>query len=318
METILKGVAVEVEGLTHTYGERTALENVSFVVYRGEIFGLLGPNGSGKTTAFRILNTLYAPSRGKVKVFDMDVRRDPLAARRRIGVVFQSSSLDKKLTVLENLRHQGHLYGLYGRTLVDRSHRLLERFQLHDRSNNPVEELSGGMRRRVELAKAFLHDPEILLLDEPTTGLDPGARRELWAYIEELRQQEGTTVLLTTHLMEDAERCERLGILDRGRLIAVDSPASLKEKIGNDVISLETKDPERLKELIRARFGGEPMVLDGRIRMERRQGHTFITQLIEAFPGQIDAVTVRKPNLEDVFIRLTGHKFWQGKQGFSA
>jgi ABC-2 type transport system ATP-binding protein len=178
-----------------------------------------------------------------------------------------------------------------------------------DRKADLVETLSGGQRRRVELAKGLLHKPEVLLLDEPSTGLDPRVRRELSDYLEQLRDKDGMTILLTTHLMEEADRCDRLAILDRGRLVALSTPRLLKERIGGDVISVETTQPQPLAEQITKRFGVEAQVLDGSVRVERANGHRFIAELVEAFPGQIDAVSIHKPSLEDVFIRLTGHRF---------
>jgi len=302
--------AIEVENLRHVYGNRQALAGVTFTVSRGEIFGLLGPNGGGKTTVFKILSTLLLPTGGRAQIFDLDVVRESHRVRRCIGVVFQSPSLDKKLTVVENLRHQGHLYGLRGRTLSHRIHELLTPMGLADRARELVETLSGGLQRRVELAKGLLHRPHLLLLDEPSTGLDPGARRDFWGHLQALRRQAGVTILLTTHLMEEAEGCDRLGILDRGRLVALGSPNALKEKIGGDVITVQTQEPEKLRDQIREKFGGEPKVLDGTVRIERPKGHEFIPQLVEAFPGQIEAITLGKPTLEDVFIQQTGHRFW--------
>jgi ABC-2 type transport system ATP-binding protein len=298
-----------VEALTHRYGERTALNRVGFEVARGEIFGFLGPNGGGKTTLFRILSTLVAPSEGNVRMFGIDAVRDQNEIRRRIGVVFQAPSLDRKLTVLENLRHQGHLYNLRGQDLQSRIDQLLTRFGMADRKGDLVETLSGGQRRRVELAKGLLHKPQVLLLDEPSTGLDLRVRRELSDYLERLRDEDGMTVLLTTHLMEEADRCDRLAILDRGQLVALNTPRHLKEQIGGDVISVETRQPQPLAEQIGKRFNIEARVLEGSVRIERTNGHRFITELVEAFPGQIDAVSVHKPTLEDVFIHLTGHRF---------
>ena len=292
-----------VETLTHRYGERTALDKVSFTVARAEIFGLLGPNGGGKTTLFRILCTLMQPTEGRALMEGGPINR------HRIGVVFQSPSLDKKLTVLENLRHQGHLYGLSGPTLATRMTELLARFGLSDRANDLVEKLSGGLRRRVELAKGLLHRPELLLLDEPSTGLDPLARRELSDYLEALRKNDGVTVLLTTHLMEEADRCDRLALLDRGRLVALDRPAALKEQVGGDVISISAREPEQLREKIQKQFGVQATLVDRVLRIERPRAHEFIPGLVEAFPGAIDSVSVGKPTLEDAFIHLTGHRF---------
>jgi ABC-2 type transport system ATP-binding protein len=294
---------LKIESLTHRYGERTALDGVSFSVRRGEIFGLLGPNGGGKTTLFRILSTLMTPTEGRVLMDGGPIDR------HRIGVVFQSPSLDKKLTVRENLVHQGHLYGLRGPVLGSRIGELLARFGLADRANDFVEKLSGGLRRRVELAKGLLHQPELLLLDEPSTGLDPLARRELGDYLEELRKKDGMTALLTTHIMEEADRCDRLAIIDRGRLVAVDTPHALKERVGGDVITVGSIHPAELKVQIEKRFGVKTSMVENSIRIERPRGHEFVPTLVEAFPGEIDSVSVGKPTLEDVFIHLTGHRF---------
>ena len=298
-----------VEALTHRYRERVALNNVSFTVARGEIFGLLGPNGGGKTTLFRILSTLVPPRQGTVRMFGIDLLQGRAEIRRRIGVVFQAASLDRKLTVTENMRHQGHLYRLRGHELQSRMDELLARFGMADRKADLVETLSGGQRRRVELAKGLLHKPQVLLLDEPSTGLDPRVRRELTEYLEQLRDRDGMTILLTTHIMEEADRCDRIALLDRGNLVALSTPRQLKESIGGDVISVETRQPQPLAEQIARRFNIEARVLDGSVRIERANGHKFITELVEALPGQIDAISVHKPTLEDVFIRLTGHRF---------
>jgi ABC-2 type transport system ATP-binding protein len=301
---------VEVDHLGFRYGDRTALEDVSFQVQAGEIFGLLGPNGGGKTTLFRILSTLVRPASGTARVFGLDAAREPEAVRWTIGVVFQAFSLDRKLTAAENLLHQGRLYGLRGPALRARASEALARVGLADRAGDRVETLSGGQQRRVELAKGLLHAPRLLLLDEPSTGLDPGGRRDLWQYLSHLRGN-GVTVLVTTHLLEEAERCDRLAILDRGRLVAHGSPEALKSQIGGDVIVLGARDPETLRGQIEERFSLTAATIDGTLRIEQERGHEFIAQLVEAFPGQIDSVTVHKPTLEDVFIRRTGHRFWE-------
>src|SRR5581483_2203957 len=237
---------ISVRDLVHRYDNRPALNGVSFDVRPAEIFGLLGPNGSGKTTMFRILSTLMVPLGGRAIILGHDAARDPTKLRREIGVVFQSQSIDLKLTAAENLRHQGHLYGIQGAALRKRFGEILGRVGLADRANDKAETFSGGMQRRLELAKGLLHGPRVLLLDEPTTGLDPGARRDVWQYLSILRDEEQVTVLVTTHLMEEAERCDRLAILNEGMLVALGTPAELKQEIGGDVIVLETKSPEIL------------------------------------------------------------------------
>ncbi|HEX3662248.1 MAG TPA: ABC transporter ATP-binding protein [Acidobacteriaceae bacterium] len=304
---------IALDRVSHDYGTRRALDELSFTVNRGEIFGLLGPNGSGKTTLFRILSTLMVPSGGRATLQGFDVAREPNQVRQQIGIVFQARSLDPKLTVAENLKHQGHLYGLHGALLRTRIQEVLTRVGLLDRSSDLVETLSGGQQRRVELAKGLIHSPEVLLLDEPSTGLDPGARRDLWLYLRTLRDQEGVTVLVTTHLMEEAEHCDRLAILNEGKLVALGSPAELKAQIGGDVVALETADPEQAAQLaaqLAGRFGVHPVVVDQFVRVEREQGHRFAAEIVEAFPGKIEAVSVAKPSLEDVFIDRTGHRFW--------
>jgi len=301
---------ISVQNLVHRYGDRTALNGVSFDVRPAELFGLLGPNGSGKTTLFRILSTLMIPVAGRALILGFDAARDPNNLRRHIGVVFQAQSIDIKLTAAENLRHQGHLYGLRGAALKSRIQEMLARVGLADRAREKAETFSGGMQRRLELAKGLLHHPSVLLLDEPTTGLDPGARRDLWQYLQILRDEEKVTVIVTTHLMEEAEHCDRLAILNEGKLVALGTSAELKHEIGGDVILLDTRDPEAIAEKIRARFEVDAQVLDGQVRLERENGHRFITDVVETFPGEIEAISVSKPTLEDVFIHRTGHKFW--------
>jgi ABC-2 type transport system ATP-binding protein len=302
---------ISVQNLVHRYENRTALNGVSFDVRSAELFGLLGPNGSGKTTLFRILSTLMIPTAGRAFVLGCDVARDASRLRNQIGVVFQAQSIDPKLTAYENLWHQGHLYGLRGDALKKRVLEILSRVGLADRAKERVETFSGGMQRRIELAKGLLHRPGVLLLDEPTSGLDPGARRDLWQYLQILRDQEHVSVLVTTHLMEEAEKCDRLAIMNEGNLVALGSPAELKTEIGGDVILLDAaQDAGLVAERIRLRFHVETAVLGNQVRIERENGHRFVPDLVEAFPGEIQAISVSKPALEDVFIHRTGHRFW--------
>lgn len=306
--------AIEVNDLGHRYGDRIALDGISFDVRPAEIFGLLGPNGSGKTTLFRILSTLMVPSSGSALIAGFDPAKQPNQVRRRIGVVAQAQSVDLKLTARENLMHQGHLYGLSGARLKHRIAEMLERVALSDRADDLVETFSGGMQRRVELAKGLMHRPSVLLLDEPTTGLDPGARRDLWLYLDSLRAQEGVTVLVTTHLMEEAERCDRLAILSHGKVVALGTPAELKSEIGGDVIQFEADDPEALAERIHRRFGIICAIEESTVRLERAQGHRFAAEVMEAFASDIQSVNISRPTLEDVFGNRTGHRFWTESQ----
>ncbi len=297
---------ITVRNLTHRYGDRTALANVSFDVRKGEIFGLLGPNGGGKSTLFRILTTMMAPGGGTASIAGKDVVREAAEVRRSIGVVFQTQSLDKALTVEENLRAQGHLHGLSGAGLRERMAWAMGLLALNDRRGDLVSALSGGLRRRAEIAKALLHRPPVLLMDEASTGLDPAARRELSRNIEALRDSEGLTVLLTTHILEEAERCDRLILLHQGNVVTSGSPGELRSRIGGDVVVLESADASALAGGIAQRFGASAAAKDGQVRVEIANGHRFIAEVVEAFPGAIDSVELRKPTLEDVFVKETG------------
>lgn len=300
---------VDVRDLAFSYGDRPALDGISFSLDRRRILGLLGPNGSGKTTLFRILCTLLQAHGGQVRLAGLDPATDPAGVRRRMGVVFQTNSLDQELTVAENLVCQGRLHGLRGARLKARIEELLERFDLDGRRNSRVRTLSGGMRRRTELAKGLLHRPQILLLDEPTAGLDPQIRQEFWEHLTDLRDSAGITILFTTHLMEEAEVCDRVVILDQGRVVTEGNPVELKDRIGGDVIVVHARDPNGLKTRIQARFPGRASVVNGAVRMEQRRGHELIRDLMEEFSGEIQAVSLGKPTLEDVFIRETGREF---------
>lgn len=299
---------VAVEDLSHRYGSRAALSQVSFAVAAGSVFGLLGPNGSGKSTLFRILSTVLAPSEGRAMVAGFDVVNDPGEVRCKIGVVFQSQSLDRKLTVEENLKAQGHLYGLAGAPLRGRVSDALGRLGLDDRRSDIVGSLSGGLMRRVEIAKAVLHEPSVLLMDEPSTGLDPVARREMWQYLDDLRKTREVTILVTTHLLDEADRCDRLLLLHQGRIVAEGAPAELKSRVGGDVVVLESNDAPSLSQRLAERFRVQPILVDGVVRVEIEGGHRFVAEAVEAFPGAIQSVIYHKPTLEDVFVDLTGAK----------
>lgn len=316
--------AVETHSLRHTYPARSnakggmALKGIDFSVERGEVYGFLGPNGSGKTTLFKILSTLIEPSGGTAFIFGHDVVKDVDEARKKMGVVFQYPSLDKMLTVEENLISQGHLYGISGAALKKRVEEMMGRFGLTPRRGESVQHLSGGYRRRVELAKGLIHSPELLILDEPSTGLDPAARREFWETIAALKKKNGMTVLVTTHMGEEGDRCDRLAIMYEGGVIAEGTPDQLKAGIGGDVITINSAEPDLLLDTLDTKFGVRPVLLDGVIRLELPRGHEMIPRIVEAFPGKITAISVGKPTLEDVFVHKTGRMLWLGTEGEAA
>ena len=300
--------AIDARGVVYRYGDRAAVDGVSLRVGVGEIVGLLGPNGSGKTTLFRVLCTGVGPAEGAASIFGLDVVRDRDAVRRALGVVFQNPSLDGELTARENLRHHGHLYGLGGADLKRRIAAALDRADLVDRADDRTKTFSGGMRRRLELAMAVLHGPRLLLLDEPSTGLDPAARLDWWRAVSGLRDAEGMTVLFTTHLMDEAERCDRLVMLDRGRVIADDSPAALRGAVGGEVVRLHGRDLPALARRLAAE-GIEAERVEDELRIERPDGRSLVGQLAEKYPDLIDFAAVGRPTLDDAFVRLTGRKF---------
>lgn len=301
--------AIAVDALAHRYGDREALRGVSFDVQDGEILGLLGPNGGGKTTLFRVLSTLVTPTAGTIRVSGFDVRRAPRDVRRHLGVVFQAPALDPLLTTSENLHCHGQLYGLHGRALRERMAEVLDALSLADRRDTPVRQLSGGLQRRVEIAKALVPSPRVLALDEPSTGLDPNARREVWDLLQRRRRDHGTTVLLTTHAMDEAAMCDRVAILHEGRLVALGTPQNLTATIGGEVLWITARAPQAAADRLRAEFGVAADVVDGRVRIERERAHEFIPAVIEAFPGEVDAVTFSRPTLDDVFVHHTGRRF---------
>lgn len=306
-------LAVEISNLSHAYGARTALSDLSLSIASGEIVAVLGPNGGGKTTLFRLLSTLIPIKSGRVCLLGHDLAREAALARRLMGVVFQAPSLDKKLTVVENIRLQGSLYGLSGSRLRAREQEMLAALALTERAGERTEALSGGLRRRVELAKGLIHEPRLLLLDEPSTGLDPAARSDLWTYLRRVRSERGVTIVLTTHLLEEADKADRIAILNEGRLVAWDAPDALRATVGGDAITIQSAQPARLCAAIRERFGCGASVLDETVRLEQADGYQWISRLVEAFPDEIQSITLGKPTLEDVFIDRTGHRFMQDK-----
>lgn len=298
--------AIQVEHVIKSFGSRMALNDVTLSVSTGQIVALLGPNGGGKTTLFRILCSLLKPDAGWVAICGADPRQSPNAVRRHIGVVFQSPSLDKKLTCKENLKHHGHLYGLWGLSLRRRIRELLEAFGLLDRANDRVETLSGGLARRVEIAKSMLPGPRVLLLDEPGSGLDPAARRELWRQLDRLRSTDGVTVLMTTHQVDESQQCDRVAILDAGRLVAEGAPEELVRRVRGDVITIHADDPDELAQRIQSEYSLPAVVVNGAIHLETTHGAEQVPRLARALGDRIRSLTLGRPTLEDVFIHVTG------------
>ena len=298
---------VRLSELSLRYGKREVLRGVSLEVRPGELFGLLGPNGSGKSSLLRILATLLNPGQGLAEIKGRSVTADPVGVRHSLGVVFQAPSVDDKLTVTENLRLQGHLYGLSGQTLKSRIQDVLARFQLAQRAGDKVGTLSGGYRRRVELAKALLHRPPVLLLDEPSAGLDLAAQRSFWEALADLRRENGLTILVATHLMDEAERCDRVAMLDQGALVAMDTPAGLKKALGETVIRLDTGDPKTLAEAIRTRLGLEARVVNEAVQLGGSDPAQIIPKLWKEFGSSLRHLHLGHPTLADVFLTRTGH-----------
>ncbi|MEZ6130113.1 MAG: ATP-binding cassette domain-containing protein [Planctomycetaceae bacterium] len=299
--------ALNVAHLSHHYGSHQALNNITFDVAEGCLFGLLGPNGSGKTTLFRLLATLLPVQHGTVTIGGFDLKSQPADIRRRLGVTFQSPALDSRLSVVENLQCHGRIYGLHGAELKQRIDQLLSDFDLSDRRRSLVGDLSGGLRRRVELAKGLLHFPSLLLLDEPSTGLDPAARRQFWDLIG--RQRSGMTVIVTTHLMEEAEGCEQLLLLDKGRIVAEGSPTDLQTSLHGERLTLRTSDNAGLRSQVEALLQCEGRTIGDRLCFRVNNAATALQQVMSQFGQQVLSAEVARPTLEDVFLEKTGRDF---------
>ena len=301
--------AVKIEGLSHRYSDRVALDKLDLDCIEGQLTAILGPNGSGKSTLFRVLSTLLAPQSGRISIFGFDLATETNSVRQRLGVVFQSPSLDRKLTVVENLQHQGHLYGLMGRKLQDRIEYLARNLSIADRISHRVETLSGGLQRRVELAKGLLNCPKLLLLDEPTSGLDPAARNAFWDLVNTTVKIEKTTVLFTTHLIDEAEVGDHLAILDSGRVIIHGTPRELKAEIRKDVVILRSSQLEELARAVRSRYKAKAIVVGSTLRIESNDGTEIMKSLLSEYDGQIESISKSKSDLEDVYFQKTGKKF---------
>ncbi|MSP79161.1 MAG: ATP-binding cassette domain-containing protein [Dehalococcoidia bacterium] len=299
--------AIVVEKLGKQFGKISAVQDVSFTVHEGELFGFLGPNGAGKTTTINILCTLLRPTSGQARINGFDVMQQRSQVRRSIGLVFQGPTLDEYLTGFENLRFHAYAYSIPAPERDERMRELLQLVELWDRRNDRVRTYSGGMRRRLELARGLLTRPRVLFLDEPTLGLDPQTRRRIWEYILEMRRREGMAVFLTTHYLDEAEHCDRVGIIDHGSIVELDTPDRLKDLIGGDIVSLRVEDEERALMELRGRFGLEPAVFDNTIQFNVPHADQFLPEFIREFSLPLQAVSLRRPTLEDVFLKLTGH-----------
>jgi ABC-2 type transport system ATP-binding protein len=298
--------AVSVERLYKSFGEIVAVDGVSFRVNVGETFGFLGPNGAGKSTTINILCTLSRPSSGHAEVAGHDVVSEDAEVRRNIGLVFQDTTLDDYLTAIENLRFHAELYGVPKDEAEPRIRTVLEMVELWERRKSIVSTFSGGMKRRLEIARGLLHSPRVLFLDEPTVGLDPQTRSHIWEYIETLKESERITIFLTTHYMDEAEHCDRIAIIDHGRIVAVDTPEALKASVGQDRVEIRTSDDDRAIAELKARFRLDATISEGAVRLYTAGGDTFVPRLFAELTVPIQAVSVVHPTLDDVFMSYTG------------
>ena len=297
---------IEAKGLVKKYGDLEAVAGIDLEVYGGEIFGFLGPNGAGKSTTNSMLCTLLTPTAGIARVAGIDVVRDPAAVRQRIGLVFQDPSLDDQLTARENLEFHAFVYSVPAPDRRRRIDEMLNLLQLADRASSAVKTFSGGMKRRLEIARGMLHQPQVLFLDEPTIGLDPQTRKSIWTHLNELRDTKGVTIFMTTHYMDEAEYCDRIAIIDRGKIVALGTPDELKAMVGGDVVTITSTAPGAAAKEIEDMLGVKPARDNGTLRMEVPDGKAFVPRLVRELSAPVDTVTLRRPSLDDVFLKLTG------------
>ncbi len=298
--------AIEVRGLVRRFGTFTAVDAIDFAVRPGEVFGFLGPNGAGKSTTIKMLCTLLRPTAGTARVNGYDVLRDPARVRQSIGIIFQDYSLDDRITAEENLRFHAMIYHVPHDVRAARIRQMLAMVDLTDRAGDRVRAFSGGMKRRLEIARGLLHHPAVLFLDEPTVGLDPQTRQNIWEHIHELRKREGITVFMTTHYMDEAENCDRIAIIDHAKIIALETPVALKAQMGGDVVRLRTADNAAARDLWAQQFGIAAREEGEMLRFEVEHGDTFVPQLLRHTAMDVQAVEIARPTLNDVFLRLTG------------
>lgn len=318
-ETDVNTAVIEVHDLARRFGLTRAVKGVSFQVSAGEVFGFLGPNGAGKTTTINMLCTLLRPTSGSARVNGFDVVRQRSDVRRAIGLVFQQSTLDEALSAEQNLRFHAYAYSVPSDLREQRMRELLTLVELWDRRKGSVRTFSGGMKRRLEIARGLLHRPRVLFLDEPTLGLDPQTRRRIWDYLAELRARERLTVFLTTHYMDEAEHCDRIAVIDHGEIVALDTPEHLKSAVGGDLITISAVDGRASADELRQRYGIAPIVDDGKGTVSFRvpAGEAFLPEFVRGFGQRLEAISVRRPTLDDVFLHLTGREIRDGEQGLS-
>lgn len=297
---------IEVEKLSKQFKNLVAVSDISFSVKKGEIFGFLGPNGAGKSTTIGMLATLIVPTEGSARIAGFDIAVNRNNVRQSIGLVFQDPSLDDRLTAEENLRFHAKLYNVAKKDYQARMKEVLEMVDLWDRRNDVVKIFSGGMKRRLEIARGFIHYPQVLFLDEPTIGLDPQTRAHLWNYVLKLKKDMGITIFMTTHYMEEAEYCDRISIIDHGKIVALDTPLNLKKMIGGDIITMESPDINGLKNELEKRYGLAAKTKDKIIQIEVKDGDKFLPKLFNELDAKISSIYLRKSTLDDVFLSLTG------------
>jgi ABC-2 type transport system ATP-binding protein len=304
--TLNGGPAIAVEGLAKRYGDLEAVKGIGFEVRPGEVFGFLGPNGAGKTTTIGMLCTLVRPTGGGAHVAGHDIVADRDEVRRNIGLVFQDPTLDAYLTAEQNLRFHGELYGLPKAAMEERIGLVLDMVDLTERKDSKVETFSGGMKRRLEIARGLLHSPRVLFLDEPTVGLDPQTRSAIWGYINQLKDTEDITIFLTTHYMDEAEYCDRIAIIDHGEIVVLDTPEKLKASVGKDRVQIVTGDDEAAIAALKGRFGIDAGVHEGAVTFAVSSGEEFVPRLFAELGVPIRSVHVARPSLDDVFMNYTG------------
>jgi len=306
---IFNGVnIIEVKNLTKKFDKLIAVDNISFSVNQGEIFGFLGPNGAGKSTTISILSTLLKSDSGQALINGFDVNKQRNQVRKSIGLVFQDSSLDDKLTAKENLYFHADLYGVDKKIFNERLPEVLKLVDLWDRRDHIVKTFSGGMKRRLEIARGLIHYPQVMFLDEPTIGLDPQTRFNIWEYVLRLKKEKDMTIFMTTHYLAEAEYCDRIAIIDQGKIVALDTPANLKKMVGGDIITIMAANIEKLKQEIETKFGVDVKVEDNKLKIKVGDGDKLLAKLFNELEEKIQSVELRKPTLDDVFLNLTGKK----------